>query len=137
MTIVLKPEHIGALAKLVKPATTTRRNPTNPKAAYDKLHGRIMKQLVGLPKPIEEHMFHPVRKWRMDYAWPDHKIALEVHGATYSQGRHTRGAGFAGDREKMNEAQLHGWIVIEVATDNIKDLRVWLERAFEIRVRII
>ena len=33
----------------------------------------------------------------------------------------------------MNEAQLHGWLVIEVATDNIKDLRGWLERAFEIR----
>ena len=133
MTIVLKPEHIGALAKLVKPAATKRRNPTNPKAAYDKLHGRIMKQLVGLPKHTEEHIFHPERKWRMDYAWPECKIALEVHGATYSQGRHTRGAGFAGDREKMNEAQLHGWLVIEVATDNIKDLRGWLERAFEIR----
>ena len=137
MTIILKPNHVGALSNLAKSPKTKRRNPNNPKAAYDALHSRVMKQLIGLPKPTEEFKFHPVRQWRMDYAWPEHKIALEVHGATYSQGRHTRGAGFAGDREKMNEAQLHGWLVIEVATDNIKHLRGWLERSFEIRNRII
>lgn len=27
---------------------------------------------------VKEYLFHPTRKWRFDYAIPDHKIALEV-----------------------------------------------------------
>lgn len=51
----------------------------------------------------------------MDLAWPKEKVALEVHGAVFQNGRHNRGDGFLKDREKMNEAQLMGWIVLEVA----------------------
>ena len=29
---------------------------------------------------VKEFKFHPVRKWRFDYAVPEHKIALEVDG---------------------------------------------------------
>ena len=106
---------------------------TNVSLATKRLHDRVALQLLGLPKPVAEHCFHPVRKWRLDYAWPEKKIALEIHGATHKQGRHTRGSGFAKDREKMNEAQLFGWIVIEAATDNIGSVRDWVERAFKER----
>ncbi len=99
--------------------------------ATKKLHSRVALQLLGLPKPVGEFQFHPTRRWRFDYAWPDQKIALEIHGATHKGGRHVTGKGFAGDREKMNEAQLLGWIVIEAATENIGMLRDWVERAFE------
>ena len=75
---------------------------------------------AGFPDPQPEYRFHPSRKWRLDWAWPEYKVALEKHGATWQQGRHTRGAGFAKDREKMNEAQLMGWIVIEATTDMIR-----------------
>ncbi len=102
--------------------------------ATKKLHSRVALQLLGLPKPVDEYVFHPTRKWRLDYAWPDAKVALEVHGATYSGGRHVTGTGFAKDREKMNEAQLAGWIVIECTTDNIGQIREWIERAFENRL---
>ncbi|TOA43715.1 hypothetical protein CGK26_23080 [Vibrio parahaemolyticus] len=105
--------------------------------AYQKLHARVQRNLIGLPPYQTEVLFHPTRKWRMDYAWPDLKIALEVHGGTHSNGRHTRGVGFANDREKMNEAQLLGWIVIEIASDNLGQLRGWLERAFDHRTKIM
>lgn len=38
---------------------------------------------------VKEYLFHPTRKWRFDYAIPDHKIALEVEGGVWTGGRHT------------------------------------------------
>jgi len=60
----------------------------------DTLHQRVLAQLVGLPDPITELVFHPKRKWRFDYAWEEQKLALEIHGGIHSGGRHTRGRGF-------------------------------------------
>ena len=47
-------------------------------------------------------------------------VALELHGAVYRQGGHTRGKGFEDDREKMNEGQLLGWLVIEASTGQLE-----------------
>ena len=62
--------------------------------------------------PLTEHRFHPIRKWRFDYAWPEHRIALEVEGGVWVGGRHTSGAGFVKDMEKYNEAACLGWRII-------------------------
>lgn len=67
-----------------------------------------------LPIPKEEFRFNQLRKWRFDFAWPEHMLALEVEGGVFSGGRHTRGAGFAKDMEKYNEAAAAGWRVIRV-----------------------
>ena len=66
----------------------------------------------GLPAPTREHRFHPVRKWRFDLAWPDRMLGVECEGATWVNGRHTTGAGFEKDCEKLNAAQLMGWRVL-------------------------
>lgn len=68
----------------------------------------------GLPDPVAEHRFHPTRRWRFDYCWPTHRVALEVDGGIYTGGRHTRGAGTEGDHEKFNEAAVLGWRVLRV-----------------------
>ena len=132
MTVFIPPRALGSLAahdgKSAKQSTQAKA-----KAAYTKLHARIQRNLIGLPKYETEVMFHPKRKWRLDYAWPEQRIGLEVHGGHHSNGRHVRGTGFANDREKMNEAQLLGWIVIEVTSDNITEMREWIERALKIR----
>ena len=104
------------------------------RTATQRLHARVSTQLIGLRKPVTEHKFHPKRRWRFDYAWVDLKIALEIHGGTYTHGRHVQGTGFANDREKMNEAQLLGWIVIEAASDNVHKIRGWLEQAMRVRI---
>ena len=65
-----------------------------------------------LPAPEVEYRFHPTRRWRLDAAWPAQKIACELDGGAYSQGRHTRGAGFEGDCEKLNAAAVMGWRVV-------------------------
>ena len=59
--------------------------------------------------PAEELRFSPPRRWRFDYAWPQHKIALEVEGGVWTGGRHTTGTGFVRDMEKYNTAALLGW----------------------------
>lgn len=67
-----------------------------------------------------EYLFHPIRKWRFDYAIPQYLIAIEIDGGVYSQGRHTRGKGFENDCEKINEAYLMGWIVLRFSTGMLK-----------------
>jgi hypothetical protein len=74
---------------------------------------------VGLPAPVREHRFHPVRRWRFDYAWLEQKVALEVDGGVWTGGRHTRGAGFVKDMEKLNAAVVAGWRVVRVVPGNL------------------
>lgn len=70
---------------------------------------------AGFPNPVFEHRFHADRKWRFDIAFPDRKVAVEIHGGLFRFGHHSRGKGFLDDREKMGEAQRLGWKVLEVA----------------------
>lgn len=72
---------------------------------------RLVLSQLGL-EVIREHRFHATRKWRFDYAIEAHKVALEVEGGVWSQGRHTRPKGFLGDMEKYNQAAAQGWRVI-------------------------
>lgn len=74
-----------------------------------------------LPLPENEYKFHPARKWRLDFAWPDLKIAIEAEGGQWSQGRHQRGQGFADDCEKYNHAAALGWFVYRFTTDHINN----------------
>ena len=73
-----------------------------------------------LPAPVPEHRFHSIRKWRFDLAWPSEMLAMEIDGAVYTGGRHTRGKGYEGDCEKLNEALLHGWRVLRYSTGQVK-----------------
>ena len=59
-----------------------------------------------------EYRFHPVRRWRFDYAIPEHKIAIEIEGGAFVRGRHTRGVGYLNDMEKYNEATIMGWRIL-------------------------
>jgi len=67
----------------------------------------------GLPVPVPEYKFHPTRRWRIDAAWPDVLLACEVNGGVYTQGRHTRGTGYAADMENRNALNMQGWTVLE------------------------
>lgn len=74
-----------------------------------------------LPEPVYEHKFHPTRRWRIDCAWPDHKLAVEIEGAVWSYGRHTRGSGFVKDIEKYNELTLMGWSLLRFTPQQVKN----------------
>lgn len=67
-----------------------------------------------------QYCFHATRKWRFDFAWPQRKVALEVDGGVHTGGRHTRGAGFTEDCEKVNAAVILGWRVLRVTGEHVK-----------------
>src|SRR5580765_1335368 len=69
---------------------------------------------------IREYKFHPDRKWRFDFMLYMHnKIAIEIEGAVWTQGRHTRGSGYTKDLEKYREAAALGWKVFRFSTQEV------------------
>ena len=66
-----------------------------------------------LPKPEREYRFHPERQWRLDFAWPDQRVGVEIQGGTYRKGGHSTGAGIRRDQEKLNAAQELGWRLLQ------------------------
>lgn len=84
-------------------------------------------RLIGLPAPVMELVFHPERKWRFDYAWPEYVLAVEIEGGVGKRGkdgqvggRHNREKGYTGDCRKYNAAQLLGWKVLRFTTAMVK-----------------
>jgi hypothetical protein len=77
-----------------------------------------------MPEPEREYRFAPPRRWRFDYAWPLHRVALEVEGGAFAGGRHTRGAGFRNDLEKYNTATAAGWRVFRVLPEQLLSVGV-------------
>ena len=68
---------------------------------------------------VREFRFDPVRRWRFDFAHEPSRVAIEINGGVWSNGRHVRGAGYLRDREKMNAAQAAGWRVFELGTGQV------------------
>jgi very-short-patch-repair endonuclease len=88
------------------------------------LEGTFAMQLkaMNLPEPKREYRFHPVRKWRFDFAYPDRKIAIEVEGGTYTRkSRHTSPVGYRNDIIKYNSATALGWKVYRGDTAMVRD----------------
>lgn len=70
-----------------------------------------------LPRPVSELRFTTPRRWRFDLAFPDQRLAVEIEGAVWAGGRHTRGGGYTKDCEKYNAAVMAGWRVLRYTTD--------------------
>lgn len=79
--------------------------------------------LANKLNPEPEYRFHPDRKWRFDFAFIEQKLAVEIEGGAWSNGRHTRGAGFIGDMEKYNEAVVLGWKILRFTPEAVKSGR--------------
>lgn len=77
-------------------------------------------QSLRLPVAEPEYRFCPDRNWRVDYAWPDYRLALEVEGGVWTQGRHNRGSGFMKDMEKYNRLAALGWRLIRCTPTTLR-----------------
>lgn len=73
-------------------------------------------------RPEREYRFHPSRKWRFDFAWPQSMVAVELEGGVWTMGRHLRGSGFINDCDKYNAAAELGWIVLRYTTQHLQDM---------------
>ena len=84
----------------------------------------IQKTLHELGFKFEtEYRFHPIRKWKFDWAIPSLKVAVEYEGIMAQKSRHTTVSGFTKDTEKYNAAQILGWVVLRYTTINHKQLK--------------
>lgn len=100
----------------------------------------LMHQLAerGLTGFTREFRFHPHRKWELDVACPSRLIAIEINGGVHKanrnaracpkckevpQGRHNRTRGYLNDLEKINAAQLLGWIVLQFTPAQVRQGR--------------
>lgn len=79
---------------------------------------------AGFPEPIQEFKFHPTRKWRFDFAWPDWFVACEAEGGIWRGGRHQTARGYTADCEKYSEAAILGWTVVRVTSLTLKENKV-------------
>lgn len=107
---------------------TTREKRSKPKLACDSALA-YQCRLLGLPEPVAEHRFAPPRKWRFDYCWLDRKLALEVQGGLFVEGRHSRGAALLKEHEKLNAAAALGWRVTFTTPSAVTsgETMLWLE----------
>ena len=68
-----------------------------------------------------EYKFHSKRRWRLDFAWIDQKIGVEVEGGIWlPRSGHNTGVGISRDVEKGNALTLLGWKLIRVTGKMIK-----------------
>lgn len=113
----------------IAPAPKRSKAPKVPSKGEALLLAQI--ERLGLPTPVLEHRFLLHRRYRFDFAWPDRKLAVEVEGGTWVDGRHSRGAGFEADCEKYALAVLAGWRVIRATTGQVRNGKAlkWIEAA--------
>jgi len=78
--------------------------------------------------PVREFHFDPVRKWRIDFAWPDRKLAVEIESSVHRiKGRFSR------DIDKYNALEKSGWTLLRytakmvTAGIAINDVLEWLK----------
>lgn len=68
--------------------------------------------------PVPQHKFHPSRQYRMDFAWPANKLAVEIHG--FGPG-HCSLPGMTQDYTRHIQALLLGWRIVYLTTTHLKD----------------
>jgi len=67
---------------------------------------------------VREYAFALPRKWRFDYMLED-KVAIEIEGAIWTRGRHTRGKGYQSDMIKYRTAAALGYKVYRFSTEEV------------------
>lgn len=81
------------------------------------------KQLApDLPYPRREYMpARPAYDWRLDFAYPDRKIAVEAQGGIWGKGGHSTGVGIRNGYKRHNWLTAHGWRVLYYSIDMMED----------------
>ncbi|RBY86613.1 endonuclease domain-containing protein [Blastococcus sp. TF02A-30] len=90
---------------------------------------RLLVHSSGLPAPVAQH---PIRRngrfvARVDFAWPELRVALEYDGAW-----HGEPGQFARDRERLNRLTAAGWVVVFVTARDLRDPERLITRLAEV-----
>ena len=96
---------------------------------------RLIRDNPTIPDPVEEFVFHPTRKWRLDLCWPWQKLALEIEGGTFMERGGHRGSigGYLKDVEKYNALSIQGYSLLRFTPQQMEScesydfLREWFK----------
>jgi very-short-patch-repair endonuclease len=101
-----------------------------PSALEEEFAGQIeiLVRIGELPEPEREFRFYPLRMWRADFAWPDHKLLVELEGGIFAKfqrrgqafGWHQSVERMLGDIEKYNMAVLLGFRVLRYSGKEVR-----------------
>lgn len=80
----------------------------------------VLLALAGVPAPQKEFRFCPQRRWRVDWAWPEYKLAVEQEGGAWVYGRHNHPGGFLKDLAKYNALTMEGYYLLRFTPHQIK-----------------
>lgn len=74
-----------------------------------------------LPSFIQNYCFMELRKFELDFAWPDFKVGLEIQGGVWNGkvGAHGSPLKILRDMEKSNLLTLCGWKVLRYTPDEV------------------
>lgn len=127
-------EAMKRYAVVSKPASELAKQEA--RAKREKLELAMLQQLKALNLMgglVPQYIFHVKRRWRLDFAWPAKRIAIEIDGGTHTGGRHVRGDGYAKDCEKHAQAMLMGYRVFRATAEQVKDgtAAYWIEQAIK------
>lgn len=100
------------MRKGIAPTKTSRKKGGKRTNSRGDVFTFLLHQRLGI-ECVREYRFHPTRQWRFDYAIPDLRIAIEIDGGIWINGRHNRASGYLGDMEKFNTAATLGWVVLK------------------------
>lgn len=83
----------------------------------------VLRQTKCIPRFEREYRFAPPRRWRIDFAFPDVKLAVEIEGGIWIKGGHTRGSGFMKNVEKYNALALLGWRLLRFTPEQVENTK--------------
>lgn len=84
-----------------------------------KLYTRL--QHAGLPLGEGQVRFVPGRQYRWDRCWKAEMVAVEVQGAIYANGAHSRGSGVQRDCVKHSIGAALGWRLLPITEAMLDD----------------
>ena len=74
----------------------------------------------GIVEFEQNYLFHPPRKFQIDFAIPAARVGIEIEGGIWSRGAHGRGPGIARDMLKHNLLLMSGWRVLRYTPDQVR-----------------
>ena len=79
---------------------------------------RLLLHRSGLPKPVAQHRVRTGRIFqaRVDFAWPEHRLALEYEGRWHGEAQNVDP-----DRQRLNRLTAAGWRVLFVTAEDLRN----------------
>ncbi|WP_204815191.1 hypothetical protein [Mycobacterium riyadhense] len=94
---------------------------------------RLVMHDGGLPPPLLQYQIVDLhgRIWRLDFAWPEHRVAAEYDGVDWHSGPDA----FLRDRRRTSALQELGWLVHPIIAEDVRYRPVELIRRLETSLR--